>query len=346
MIRSILILYTIFTLAFPVKGMQIEAPPVPESGRLLMPRETDSFSEGLQELTENIMSILRPDLAQAVKTGAAVFSLSLILAVLSQLFSKDSFSLNIAGAAGVAILLLNQSGVLIRLAEETLQELNDYGKLFFPVMGTALAAQGGVQSSAVMYSATMILNTVLSQLLLKVMVPTVYCYLSISVAEAAFPEKAMKILCDGIKNGISWCLKTILTAYTTYISICGIVSGKADAAALKATKVTFSSFVPILGGILSDASEAVLLSAELLKSTAGIYGIFVFLSIFIGPFVKIAGHYLVLKATAFLCTLAGPERISCLIDRFTGAMGILLAMTGAFCLMILLSTICFLKGIS
>lgn len=76
-----------------------------------------------------------------------------------------------------------------------------------------------------------------------------------------------------VKNVVSWSLKTILTVFTTYMTVTGVVSGTTDAAALKATKVTISSVVPVVGGILSDASEAVLVSAGLMKNAAGIYGI-------------------------------------------------------------------------
>jgi stage III sporulation protein AE len=150
---------------------------------------------------------------------------------------------------------------------------------------------------------------------------------------------------DFLKSTISWFLKTILTVYTTYMGITGAVSGTTDAAALKATKVTISSVIPVVGGILSDASEAVLVSAGLLKNAAGIYGILALLAIFISPFVKIGVHYLILKLAAAVCSIFGSKEITGLIEDFSTAMGLLLAMTGAICLLLLISTVCFMKGL-
>ena len=144
---------------------------------------------------------------------------------------------------------------------------------------------------------------------------------------------------------ISWSLKTLLTIFTTYISITGVVSGTTDAATLKATKVTISSFVPVVGSILSDASEAVLVSVGLAKNAAGIYGIFAILALFLEPFMRIGLHYLLLKTVCGICGILGSKRICDLIGDFSTAMGLLLAMTGTVCILLLIATVCFMKGV-
>ena len=128
------------------------------------------------------------------------------------------------------------------------------------------------------------------------------------------------------------------------MSITGVVSGTTDAAVLKTTKVTISSVVPVVGGILSDASEAVLVSAGLMKNAAGIYGIFAVLAVFLLPFLRVGVQYLLLKFTAAVCSIFAPKSITELIGDFSTAMGLLLAMTGSVCLLQLISTVCFMKG--
>ena len=169
--------------------------------------------------------------------------------------------------------------------------------------------------------------------------------LALAAGNSATGEELLKRLRDMVKNGISWCLKTILMVFTTYMGITGVISGTTDAVTLKATKVTISSVVPVVGGILSDASEAVLVSAGLVKNAAGIYGILAVLAVFLHPFLQIGVHYLILKATAAVCGVFGTRRMTELIGDFSGALGLLLAMTGSACLLLLISTVCFLKGV-
>jgi stage III sporulation protein AE len=150
---------------------------------------------------------------------------------------------------------------------------------------------------------------------------------------------------DFIKWIMTWGLKIILYFFTGYIGITGVVSGSADAAAIKAAKLTISGMVPVVGGILSDASEAVLVGAGVVKNGAGIYGMMAVLAIVIGPFLRIGIQYLLLKATAAVCGLFGTKSITALVQDFTTAMGLLLAMTGSSCLLLLISAVCFMKGV-
>ena len=137
----------------------------------------------------------------------------------------------------------------------------------------------------------------------------------------------------------------ILYVFTGYIAISGVVSGTTDAATLKATKLTISSVVPVVGGILSDASEAVLVSATAVKNAAGLYGLFAVLAIWIGPFLQIAAHYLLLKATGALCSTFSDMSSTELVQDFTTSLGLLLAMTGTNCLMLMISLVCYLRGV-
>ena len=110
--------------------------------------------------------------------------------------------------------------------------------------------------------------------------------------------------------------------------------------------LTISGVVPVVGSILSDASEAVLVGAGTVKNAAGIYGLLAVLAVWLGPFVKIGTHYLMLKLTAGLCGIFGNKRMSELVNDFSTAMGFVVAMTGAVCLMLMISTVCFMKGVS
>jgi stage III sporulation protein AE len=149
-----------------------------------------------------------------------------------------------------------------------------------------------------------------------------------------------------VKWLMTWCLKIILYVFTGYMGITGVVSGATDAAAMKATKLTISGMVPVVGGILSDASEAILVGAGVMKNAAGIYGLLAVISICIQPFLQIGVQYLLLKLTGAVCGVLGCKEISKLIQDFSTAMGLLLAMTGSVCLLLLISIVCFMKGVS
>ena len=130
------------------------------------------------------------------------------------------------------------------------------------------------------------------------------------------------------------------------MGLTGVISGTTDAAALKVTKTTISSVVPVIGNILSEASEAVLVGAGVVKNAAGVYGMLAILAVCFEPFALIGIQYLLLKLTAAICSVFATKQATELISDFSDAMGMLLAITGTICLMLLISTVCFMKGVS
>lgn len=340
-----LILLLVLSLAVPVSALEVTAPEVPKSGAELMPENTDSFGRALLELLQNAVGILRPGVKEAAQVSLSIIAAVMMVSLLRTFSGSVKTVTELAGAVGIAAILLLNANAMIRLGVATVTELSEYGKLLYPVMTAAMAAQGGITTSAALYTGTAAFNMVLSSLISRLLVPMVYLFLALAVANSAVGEELLKKMRDVVKSVMSWCLKTILTVFTTYMGLTGVVSGTTDAITLKATKMTISSVVPVVGGILSDASEAVLVSAGLMKNAAGIYGILAVLAVFLEPFLKIGVHYLVLKITAAVCALTGSKEMTGLIEDFSSAMGLLLAMTGSACLLLLISTVCFMKGV-
>lgn len=344
MMKSIVVFMLFFSLAMPVSALEIEAPSVPEYAMERMPENTESFADGLWELFQKALLTIRPDLKEACTVSLSVIAAVMLVSILKSFSDNVKTTLTLAGTTVIAAALLLNTNAMIRLGADTVQQLSDYGKMFYPVMATALAAQGGITSSAALYTGTAVFDTILSSVISRILMPMVYVFLALATAHNALGEDTLKRMRDLAKNVVSWCLKTLLTVFTTYMSITGVVSGTTDAAALKATRVTISSVVPVVGGILSDASEAVLVSAGVMKNAAGIYGILAVLALFVEPFLRIGIHYLLLKATAAVCSVLGTPGSTGIIEDFSTAMGMLLGMTGAVCLMLLISTVCFMKG--
>ena len=244
----------------------------------------------------------------------------------------------------LSTILLGQANAMINLCAKTVREISDYGKLLLPVMTAALAAQGGTTGATALYAGTALFDTVLSSIISNLLVPMVYVFLALAAANSATGEDLLKKLRDFVKWLMTWSLKTILYIFTGYMSITGVITGTADAAAVKAAKLTISGVVPVVGGILSDASEAVIVSAGVMKNAVGIYGLLAVAAIWMTPFLQIGAQFLLLKLSAVLCGVFGVKEASDLIEDFSSAMGLLLGMTGTVSFLMLISTICFMKG--
>ena len=343
-----LLLLTFLTIAliFPVSAQGITAPVAPEAAEEYMPEHTESFSEGIYHIFITAMEKLQPKLLQAGRSCLAVIAVTLLVSLVQSFSATAKNITELVGAVGICLLLLQPANSLIRMGAETVEELSEYGKLLLAVMSAALASQGATNTAAAIYTATATFSTILSSLIVQIIVPLTYVFLCFCIARSAIGDDTLGRISSLVKSAAVWCLKSVLYIFTGYISISGVISGSVDATAIKAAKLTISGVVPVVGGILSDASETILVSASLVKNAAGIYGLLALLSIWVGPFLEIGVQYLLLNATSGICAIFSSKRTCELIKNFSAVMGLLLAMTGAVCLLLMVSTVCLMKGVS
>lgn len=343
--RILIILLFLIFFKVPVYAHDLTAPPVPSHAEKFMPTDQKNFAEDFLQMLRDALLYIRPDLREASVICLSIIASAIGLSILRTFPGSSEKTVNLAGSVAISLILLKSTGSFVNLACTTVSEISEYGKLLLPVMTAAMAGQGAITTSAALYAATALFNALLSEVISKLLTPFIYLFLFLAIGSSAIGEDALKRLRDITKAVIVWSLKMILYLFTGYIAISGVVSGTTDAATLKATKLTISSVVPVVGGILSDASEAVLVSATAVKNAAGLYGLFAVLAIWIGPFLQIAAHYLLLKATGALCSTFSDISSTELVQDFTTSLGLLLAMTGTNCLMLMISLVCYLRGV-
>lgn len=252
-------------------------------------------------------------------------------------------AVTIAGSLGMMAAVMGAFQSMIVMAADTVRSMTDYSACMLPIMASATAMGGGVSSGAALYAGTALFSQVLMQLISRLFIPAVYFYLCISTAEAALSTDTLSEIREFTGWLISKGLSLILSVFIGYMAITGVVTGTADATALKATKAAISGMVPVVGGIISDASESLVAGALMLKSSVGVFGMLAVLGIVMLPFLRAGLHYLLLKMTAAVSGTVGLKPHVDLLKHFSAAMGYLLAMCGTCAMLLLISFVCFLR---
>lgn len=328
-----------------VSASEYTLPTVPDSGQEYMPDDTESFAEGLWFVISSAIENTQPIIAESAGVCLSCVCVVLLCSIVQTLPGDTKKMISLCSTVIIGVILFRPANNLIDLAIKTVQDMTDYGNLLLPVLTSSLAAQGGAGTSAALYAGTALFSGILNKLVCLLIVPVIYLYAFICVANCALSQPLLEELKKFLKWFMTWVLKTVLYIFIGYIGITGVVSGTVDAAAVKATKLTISSVVPVVGGIIADASETILVSAGMVKSTAGVYGLLAIAAVLVGPFLKFGVPYLMLKITGSVCTVFGVKTPTALIGDFSGIMGLLLGITGAVALMLMVSIVCFMKGI-
>ena len=344
----ILLLAILILVSVPIQranAVELTAPEVTGSAAQYIQKETGDFGSALLDLARNVVTSLRPDLKEAAGVCLGLLATVLLVSLIQGLSDGSKKTAILGGTGAVTATFLLSANSMIELGKDTVLKLCEYGKLLLPVMTAGLAAQGAAMTSGALYAGTAFFIALLSGLIGKILIPMVYLFIGTSVANCATGESMLKRVGELIKWVLVWCLKTIVALFTGYLGLTGIVSGTSEAAVLKAAKTAISTAVPVVGGALSNAAESVLAGAAVAKNAAGIYGILAVLAIFLEPFLKIGIHYLLLKITAAVNAIFGCKELSGLIADFSEALGFLLAMTASVSVLLLISSVCYLKGV-
>lgn len=342
----IILLVLLKVLIIPVGAIDLTAPPAPSEVEKYIPNESVTFGKDLWYVVKSVISDVAPEITDAFSLCAAIIAVQLLISLVQSFTGMAKKTVTLVGVVALTVMLLGPSKVLINDGIETIQEISEYGKLILPVMTAALAVQGGSTMSAALYAGTVVLDTLLSTAITKVILPVLFAYIALGIASAAVNEPILQNILAFIKWLITWGLKIALYVFTGYMGITGVIGGTADAAAIKATKLAISGMVPVVGNIISDASETILVSTGIVKNATGIYGALVIISMWLIPFIKIGSQYLVLKITEGISSLYADKQTASIVKHFCTAMGFILAILSTISLLFLISLVCFMKGMS
>lgn len=259
----------------------------------------------------------------------------------------DSGGLNIcltAGALAIAAVSAGDMSAMIGLGRSTIENMQDFSKVLLPVAAACTAATGAPAGAAARQVATALFSNMLLTLIDRLLVPMVYAYAAASTACAAVGNPGLKKVAGVLKWVVTRSLTSLLVLFVTYLTVTGAIAGTTDAAALKAAKMAISTVIPVVGGIISNAAETILVGAGLLKNAVGVFGMLAVLGICIVPFVRLGVHYLTYKLTGALAATLADSRLAELIDSIGNAFALMLGMTGASALLLLVSVVSGLAG--
>lgn len=201
----------------------------------------------------------------------------------------------IAGAFAITALCTRDAQSMIALARETITKISDFTALLLPVLSSSLAASGGSVSAGTLLAGGSFAMSLLTKLASGVLIPLVYLYILLATAESATDGGGLGKIRELCGWAVRLSVKGLCAVFTAYLSLSRVLTGSADAMAVKAAQAAFSGMVPVVGSILSDASESLLASAGLIRSAAGAFGMLAVLAMALAPFARLGAFYLALR---------------------------------------------------
>ncbi|MBQ6431624.1 MAG: stage III sporulation protein AE [Oscillospiraceae bacterium] len=353
--RVVLLLFLLLVLTLPVRAAEdigidtdVLEQELPEEAQEMMPelsvQENPELWLGAKSVIVRALAKTDGSLKRGLRLCAILIGLVTLCSVADMSsVSKFGGAVSAAGALGICAAFIGEFHAMVSLAQDTIQSLSDYSACMLPVLASAAAMSGNLNAAAALHAGTLLFSELLMHLICRLLIPGVFFYLAVATAEAALSSDALKELRELIGWLISKSLRIMVYIFLAFLSVTGVIGGAADAVAVKTTKAAMSGMVPVVGGMISDASETLLAGASVIKNSIGVFGMIAILSICILPFLKVGIQYLLLKVTAAVSGTVGLKPHIALLKNFSTAMGYLLAMCGTCSLLLLISSVCFIK---
>jgi len=204
-------------------------------------------------------------------------------------------------------------GIITNLADNTGQSISSMVKqmnLVFPILLSLMVGLGSTASVGVFQPIVAIMSTYVADFFNFFIVPLFMLSFVFSIISNISTNIKLDKFSSFISSLFKWSVGLIFTLFFAVFSIQGISAGSFDSIGIRTTKYTIKSYVPVMGGYLSDGMDLILSSSVLIKNSIGLVGILLIISTIISPILEIVVCSLMLKLVSAILQPLGNNKTS------------------------------------
>lgn len=323
---------------------------IPDSARQLM-EETGISDISVKEMLmlspkdffKTIFRQLSVQIKMPLKTLGVITAIALLSALLNSIKSAGWGGAMSAVFSNISVICITVSvaAPIFDCIKNTAEAINDAALFmlsYLPVF-TATVVASGKTITATTYNAYLLLACqAISQIVSRSLVPLLSIYLALCIVGSFITDINISSVTGTIKTFVSWALGLLFTVFVGIFSVQTMVSAGADSTSTKAAKFLIGSFIPVVGGALSEAYLAAQGCIGMLRSVLGAYGIIASIFIFLPVFLNVVVWYFVTNLGVIISEVIGVSSVSSMLKSSSNVLSLLIAVILCFALLIIIST--------
>ncbi len=183
----------------------------------------------------------------------------------------------------------------ITAVNEAMTSVSVFMGSFTPVYAAVLLSSGRAATALSFQSIVLYASQLMAWLAGGVIVPLMTISLALGVTGSVTPQVRLGGAGRLISKTAVWLLTLGMLLFTGLLSLQSLTGGAADNLGTRAVKFSIASFVPVVGGSLSEAFSTIRGCLQLLKSTLGGFGVAATALIVLPPLLRCFGWRLLLS---------------------------------------------------
>lgn len=275
----------------------------------------------IKKIIKLLFSEIYDNTAGITGIAAAVFCLGLISCAGNEKFLDVTFYVCCATVFSIGYKAVSE---VMNVGIEAMEAMKIFMAAAVPVLGGLMAGSGGV-SRCVLVSSSLVAVTGIIEIFISVLMPICTCMLMLCGVNSLSAEFSLSELERSLQKFVVWCIGIIMVIFTGLLSIFAVAAGCADNVLGKTAKFMAGSFIPIVGGVVSDTLDTVIACSRLVKGAVGAGGVIAILYISLVPLIKISAVLILYSLTSALLAPVADKRILRLTNGFSAVLRIMLA---------------------
>lgn len=226
---------------------------------------------------------------------------------------------------------------VVSLTSDALISIKTQMEIIFPILLTLIASVGGSVSVSVFQPSIVLLTSGVMQIFNNIIMPIFIVTIVFIIAQNISKNVQFTKFTNFFQSAFKWILGSVFTIFFAFLSINGIVANTYDGISIRTAKFTMKSYIPFVGGYLSDGFDLILSSSVLIKNAIGATGLLLLIATVALPIIKILILIFGFKLTSAILEPIADSRISSFIFSVGKALNMLVACLLAVSFMYLLS---------
>ncbi len=293
---------------------------------------------GFREILNGLLKYLFRELVASSSLLGEIVVLAVICVVLQNLqsaFERGTVSKVAYAATFLALISIAMSSFTLAMnsGKEAIDQMVSFVHALLPLIITLLASVGGLTSAALMHPFIIVALGVLSTLIKNIVLPLIYFAAILGIVSQLSERFQVSRLAGLFKQISVGILGLFLTIFIGVLTVQGVAGSVADGITLRTAKFVTGSFIPVVGGILSDAVEVIAGTSLLLKNAVGLIGVLVIFVLTVFPVLKIISLVIIYKLAAAVIQPFGENQVASALDNLGNSLTLVFAAVAAVGLM-------------
>lgn len=272
------------------------------------------FTDNASSVWEAILSLIFDELLNFLPLIATIIAVAILSGMIGDMRGSNSKSIaditHFVCYGVIIILIVNVCSSVLTLTANTLLGLKNQIDIAFPILLTILTAIGGTASVGVYQPAVALFSGTIMQIFTLILMPLFIFSLVFTVISNLSSSVKLEKFSSFFNSLFKWITGAVFTIFIGFLIIQGITAGSLDTVSIRTAKYAIKSYIPILGGYLSEGFNVIMASSILIKNAIGASGLLLMFSSMIVPLIEIVLLMLCLKLTAGILEPLTDSRIS------------------------------------